>query len=55
MIWNMANKLKNLVKLEMNTVGHGMWQKTLKIVENENCTLQDLEIGEKLKNVENEI
>ena len=38
----------------MHTMGTGIGQKTLKNMENENCTLQDLEYGKKLRNVENE-
>ena len=38
----------------MNTLGPGIWQEILKNVENEKCTLQNLEYGEKtLKNEEN--
>ena len=31
----------------MNTLGPGIWQEILKILENEKCTLQKLEYGEK--------
>ena len=31
----------------MHTVGAGIWQETLKNVENKKCTLQDMEYGEK--------
>ena len=31
----------------MHTVGPGIWLETLKRLENEKCTLQDLEYGEK--------
>ena len=31
--------------------GHEIWRKTLKILQNEKHTLQDLEYGERVKNV----
>ena len=31
----------------MHTVGPGIWRETLKKKKNENCTLQELEYGEK--------
>ena len=34
----------------MHTLGLGLWQETLKNFENEKCTLQDLEYGEKTEN-----
>ena len=42
----MAGKLKNFEN-EKNTVSPGIWIETLKNVENEKCTKQDLEYGEK--------
>ena len=41
-------------KREMHTVGPGIWRETLKIMENEKCTLQNLEYGRKVKIMENE-
>ena len=38
----------------MDTVKPVLWCETLKNVQNETCTLQDLEHGKKLKNLENE-
>ena len=37
-------------KREMHTVGPGIWRETLKIMENEKCTLQNLEYGRKSEN-----
>ena len=34
----------------MNTVEPGLWRETIKNVENDNCTLQDLEYGKKTEN-----
>ena len=34
----------------MDTLGSGIGQETLKNIENEKCTLQDLEYGEKSEN-----
>ena len=34
----------------MHTVGHGVQSETLKMLENEKCTLYDLEYGKKTKN-----
>ena len=45
----MAGKLKNFEN-EKNTVSPGIWIETLKKVENEKCTLQDLEYGKKTAN-----
>ena len=44
--WNMARKLNKLENLEMSTVGHGIWQKKLKIMENEKHPLDDLKNDE---------
>ena len=44
----MAIKLKNMEN-ETHTVGPGIWQESLKNVENDKCTLQDLEYGEKIE------
>ena len=43
-------------KGDTNTVSPGIWRENLNIMENENCTLQDLEYGKKTekKNVEND-
>ena len=38
-------------KREMHTVGPGIWRETLKIMENEKCTLQNLEYGRKSENI----
>ena len=35
-------------------VGPEIWRETLKIVKNEKCTLQGLDMARKVKNVENE-
>ena len=45
---NMAGNTEKRAKLDTYTVGIGIWQKkeeTLKILENEECTLYDLEYG----------
>ena len=42
----MAKKLKKLEDLEMSTVGHGIWQEKLKIMENEKHALDDLKNDE---------
>ena len=34
----------------MHTVGPGLWIENLKMLENEKCTLYDLEYGEKTEN-----
>ena len=34
-------------KGDTNTVSPGIWRENLNIMENENCTLQDLEYGKK--------
>ena len=44
--WNMGINLKN-VENEIKTLYPGIWPETLNILENENCTLQDLEYGQK--------
>ena len=41
-------------KRERHTVKPGLWCETLKNVQNETCTQQDLEHCKKLKNLENE-
>ena len=44
----MAGNTEKRAKLDTYTVGIGIWQKkeeTLKILENEECTLYDLEYG----------
>ena len=46
----MARKTEKVGNLEMSTEGHGIWQKKLKIMENEKHPLDDLkneEINEK--------
>ena len=45
--WKMASNIGKRRKCEMNNVGSGLCQVTLKNVENEKCTLQDLEYGKK--------
>ena len=43
---NMSKKLTN-EENEKIMVGSGIWRETLKSMENEKCTLQDLQYGEK--------
>jgi len=38
-----GEKIEKGEKLEMHTVGPGIWRGTLKNLENEKCTLYDLE------------
>ena len=45
--WNMARKLKRRENEKDTSVRHEIRQETLKNVENEKCTLQDLEYGQK--------
>ena len=47
--WSIARKLKNKEN-EKHTLGHEIWQETLKNVKNVKCTLQDMEYGEKTEN-----
>ena len=47
--WNMAKNTEKHVKCEMHTVGHGIWQETMKKMENEKCILQGLENREKIE------
>ena len=42
----MARKLKKVENLKMSTVGHGIWQEKLKIMENEKLPLDDLKNDE---------
>ena len=49
-----SEKTEIHAKLETQTGGPGIWQETLKNVENETHTLQDLDHGEKLTNTEKE-
>ena len=44
-----AEKKENHGTGELHTVGPGKWQETLKNMENEKCTWQDLEYGKKTK------
>ena len=44
-----GQKIEKSGKLETHTVGPGIWVETLKNVKNDNCTLQDLDFGEKSK------
>ena len=44
--WSMVRKLK-IMENKKHTVGGEIMRGTLKRVENEKCTLQDLEYGEK--------
>ena len=46
-IWNMAKKLKIVENRQKNTAEPGIWRDTLKNVENEKYSRQDLEYGEK--------
>ena len=49
--WIMTRKLKKKRgKCATNTVAPGIWRGRLKNVENEECTLQDLEYGDKTEN-----
>ena len=43
----MARNTQKHGKLEMHTVGSGIWREKLKNEENKKCTLQELEYGEK--------
>ena len=52
--WNIARNTQKRGKLEMNTVGPGIWQKTLKNEQNKECTVQDMEYGEKTEMWKNE-
>ena len=49
--WHMARKLTN-DENEIFTWQDKIWQETLKNVQNEKHTLQDLEYGEKIDNLE---
>ena len=42
-----GEKIEKRGKWEMYPLGPGIWQETLKNVENEKCSLWDLEYGEK--------
>ena len=42
----MARKTEKVGNLEMSTEGHGIWQKKLKIMENEKHPLDDLKNDE---------
>ena len=46
-ILKMAKNTEKFGKCEMHTGGPGIWRETLKKVENEKFTLQDLEYGDK--------
>ena len=45
--WNMARNIEKRAKRETHTVGPGLCQRTVKYVQNEKCTIQDLEYGNK--------
>ena len=51
---NMASNIEKREKLEIYTVGPGIWQENLKNVENEKHTLQNLEYVRKQTNEEDE-
>ena len=42
-----GEKTEKTWKMRQNNAWPGIWQETLKKLKNENCTLQDLEYGEK--------
>ena len=46
----MARNTEKREKWEIHPVGLGLWIETLKMLENEKCTLYDLEYGEKTEN-----
>ena len=52
--WNIARNTQKRGKLEMNTVGPGVWRKKMKIMENEKHTVLPGIWQETLKDVENE-
>ena len=43
----MARNTEKRGKCEMHTLGPGIWRETLKNVENEKCSLQDVDYGKK--------
>ena len=45
-----AQKTENQGKSVISTVGREIWRGTLKMVENEELTLQDMEYGKKTEN-----
>ena len=47
MTWNMARNTEKREKFKMHTVGPGILKKKLKNVDNEKCTLYDLEYSKK--------
>jgi hypothetical protein len=47
MIWNLGENTEKHKKIEMHTVGPGIWRETVKNVKNEKYTLLDLKDGKK--------
>ena len=43
----MARNTEKRGKCELHTLGPGTWRETLKNVENEKCSLQDVDYGKK--------